>query len=316
MSSKTVIAALVIAVSLLSACGGAAGPSSGDEAGRLKVVATTTIVADVVSQVGGEFITLNTLLPVGVDPHAFEPRPQDLAAVAEADLIFAAGLGLEPFLEPLMASAASRARLVEVSAGIELLPFEGDEDEDLPGDPHTWSDPNNVILWSENIAGALAEADAAHAETYAANAEAYVATLRELDAWIRVEAAQIPPERRRLVSDHAVFGYFAEEYGFEQVGTVVGSFSTVASPSARELAALEDAIRAYGVPAIFVGTTVNPALAEQVARDTGIKVVPLYTDSLTPPGGEAESYLEFMRYNVRAMVEALKYPSLTPVPSP
>jgi ABC-type Zn uptake system ZnuABC Zn-binding protein ZnuA len=214
--------------------------------------------------------------------------------------------------------------LIHVAEGIKVLEFaahehEGDEhaheDEDHKAedehehegvDPHTWTDPNNVIVWTQNIASALSKADPANAATYQANADAYVEELRELDTWIRTQVESIPVEQRELVTDHASFGYFADEYGFEQVGLVVASLSTNASPSAKELAQLIDAIQEHDVPAIFVGTTVNPTLAEQVAGDTDSLVVFLYTGSLSEPGGEADSYMDFMKYNVMAIVEALR----------
>jgi ABC-type Zn uptake system ZnuABC Zn-binding protein ZnuA len=294
---------------LLAAC---AGPSTPD-GGRLRVLATTSIVGDVVRQVGGEYVDLGVLLPLGTDPHTFEPRPRDAAAIAEAEVVFANGAGLEEFLHSLIESAGAQDRLVEVSEGISQLPLEEEageghagEDEHAAGDPHTWMDPNNVLVWVENIAAALASADPVHAAEYRANAQAYAASLRDLDAWIRTEVARIPPDRRLLVSDHAVFGYFARAYGFTQIGTITGSFSTNASPSAQELAALEDSIRSFGVPAVFVGESANRALADQVAADTGIQVVIVYHASLSDPDGPAPDYLEYMRYNVSAIVEALK----------
>ncbi len=310
------LAILLAAILLLTACGGA--PVAQGE--RLKVVASTTIVGDVISQVGGNLIELTVLFPPGADPHTFEPRPQDMAAISEADVIIINGLGLEEALESALEANAT-GLIVHASEGIDPLAFEGEENELLAedsgenegeehhhegGDPHTWTDPNNVIVWTQNIAAALAEVDPSHSDEYQANAEAYFTSLGELDAWIRIQIAQIPAERRKLVTDHLLYGYFAEEYGLEQVGALVGSFSTNASPSAQELAAFEDLIQAQDIPAIFVGKSVNPALAEQVAQDTGIKVVSLYTGSLSEPGGEADSYLKYMRYNVNAIVEALK----------
>lgn len=315
----TLLSLLVIAALLLAACAGGKPSADGD---KLRVLATTSIVADVVRQVGGDYVQATTLLPLGTDPHTFEPRPQDAAAIAEAQIVFANGAGLEEFLEPLLENAGATEKLVEVSAGIELIAFEGEEEHHHEGeaehgqegeehhheggDPHTWMDPNNVLVWVDNIAAALSAADPAHAAAYRANAEAYAAELRALDEWIRQQVAQVPPENRYLVSDHAVFGYFAEEYGFTQLGTITGSFSTGASPSAQELAALEDQIRAYGVKAIFVGADVNPNLAQQIANDTGVQLVRLYHGSLTDSSGPVPTYLEFMRYNVSAMVEALK----------
>jgi ABC-type Zn uptake system ZnuABC Zn-binding protein ZnuA len=286
---------------MLVACGGGT-PTAAD--GRVKVLATTSIVGDVVARVGGDGISLTLLLPAGTDPHEFSPRPQDAAALAEADIIFANGAGLEGFLPALLESAGAANKVVEVSAGIELLPLPGGDKS--AGDPHTWMDPNNVLIWTQNITAALSSADPAHASDYGANAAAYTASLRELDAWIRSEVTQVPAANRVLVSDHAVLGYFATRYGFTQAGTITGSFSSEAAPSARELAALEDKIRSDGVKAIFVTEASNQALAGQVAKDTGIQVIWLYHASLTEVTSPAPTYLEFMRYNVTAIVKALK----------
>lgn len=271
----------------------------------LHVVATTTIVGDVVRQVGGDWVQVDVLLPVGADPHEFEPRPQDVARVAEADIVFANGHHLEAFLQPLLTSANALDRVVEVSDGVpDRTLTDGEHAGDL--DPHVWTDPNNIMIWTQNIAQTLSEADPDHAEAYQANAEAYLQTLQDLDAWIREQVAAVPPQRRLLVTDHLAWGYFSDRYGFQQVGALVGSFSSNASSSAQELAALEDKIRATGAPAIFVSSTANPALAEQVAADTGVQVVRLYTGSLTDADGDAPDYISFMRYNVSAIVNALK----------
>ena len=286
----------------ISACGGGT-PAAPDS--RLKVLATTSIVGDVVNQVGAGYINLTVLMPVGTDPHDYQPRPQDAAAVANARLIISNGAGLETFLQPLLDSTASTATHLEVSQGITLLPLPGSTLASA-GDPHTWMDPNNVVIWTQNIATALSSTDPAHAADYQANAKTYTAALQDLDAWIRTQVAQIPPQNRLLLSDHAVLGYFAQQYGFTLEGTLTGSFSSDAAPSAQELAALENTIRQTGVKAIFVSEAVNQSLADQVAADTGIKAVWIYHATLTAPGGPAPSYLDFMRYNVNAIVNALK----------
>ena len=286
---------------MLSACGGVIPTATGS---KLKILATTSIVGDVVSQVGGDLIALSVLMPVGTDPHDFQPRPQDATALADAQVLFSNGAGLEGFLQPLLESTGAMANLVEVSAGVTLLPLPGSDQS--TGDPHTWMDPNNVIIWTQNIAAALSTADPAHATDYRANADVYVASLRDLDTWIRSEVAQIPLQNRLLVADHAVLGYFAARYGFTQEGTITGSFSSEAAPSARELAALEEKIIRSGVRAVFVSEAVNQTLADQIAGDTGIKSVWIYHATLSVPSGPAASYLDFMRYNVKAIVEALK----------
>ncbi|MGQ9476879.1 MAG: metal ABC transporter solute-binding protein, Zn/Mn family [Candidatus Bipolaricaulia bacterium] len=267
---------------------------------ELKVVATTTIVGDVVRNIGGEAIALTVLLPPGADPHSYEPVPQDLVALAQADLIFINGVGLEARLEPFLREA--RAPVISVSGGLTLRRLE----EEGGFDPHVWFDPQNVLVWAENIEKALTAADPANAGGYASNAQAYKLALQGLDAWILEQVAQIPQENRKLVTDHLFLGYFADRYGFEQVGAIFPGFSTLAEPSARELAELEEAILRSGVKAIFVGTTVNPALAERLAADTGVKIVFLYTGSLSEPGGQADTYLKLMEYDVSAIVQALK----------
>lgn len=288
---------LTLTLLTLTAC---AAPASTPTGGLLAVSTSTSLLGDVARRVGGSRVDVRVLLPIGADPHAYEPRPQDMAALTDADLVLVNGLGLEATLEALLENAS---KVIVVSDGIEPLPF-AEEEGGL--DPHVWQDPNNVIVWARNIRDAFAQADPVHAEEYAANAEKYIAELTALDAWILEQVAQIPEANRKLVTEHATFGYFAARYGFEQVGAVVPSVSTGSSPSAQELAALEDAIRAGGVKAVFVGSTVSPDLSRRVAEDTGVRLVFLFTDSLSPAGGGAESYLEFMRYNVNAIVEALK----------
>ncbi|TET54873.1 MAG: zinc ABC transporter substrate-binding protein, partial [Anaerolineales bacterium] len=220
------------------------------EGEKLQVIATTSIVADVVANVAGDSIELTTLLPPGIDPHGFEPAPQDVAAVADAHVVFASGAGLETFLDDLIESVGEGIAVVPVSHGIELLDVEsehGPEDEsehehNEEGDAHTWLDPHNVITWVENIEHALSAVDPANAETYQARAAAYVAELQELDAWIEEQVAQVPEANRKLVTDHTALSYFARHYGLDLIGAVFPGYSTLAEPSARELAELEDAI--------------------------------------------------------------------------
>lgn len=294
---------VIITAVILAGCAKAPlnAPQSAD--GVLSVIATTTIVADVVRQVGGDFVQVETLLPIGADPHSFDPAPRDMAKITNASLIFANGAGLEEFLQPLIENAGAGERVVDLSQGIELLERSGDE----PGsDPHVWVDPNNVLVWVENIRAALSQADPLHADAYQANADRYSAELEALDAWIREQIASIPEANRKLVTDHLVFGYFARRYGLEQIGAIVPGYSTLSSPSAKELAAIESAVQEYGVKAVFVGESVNPAMAERLAEDAGIKLVYVYTGSLSAPDGPAGSYLDYMRYNVSQITAALK----------
>jgi len=325
------------------------GPIEPAAGGKLAVLATTSVLADVVAQVGGTHIELHTLIPAGVDPHAFQPGPQDVRALADADLVIINGFSLEEFMADLITQAGEGTPVVSASLGIDpLLPSGEYAHEDEAGehageadgpaedehegesgeqageteahsgedehaaehhehgiDPHTWFDPNNVIHWTANIEAALAAADPQHAQEYAANADAYRAQLQALDAEIRQEVERIPPEQRRLVTDHEELGYFADEYGFEIVGAVIPSASSLAEPSAQEMAALFDAIRKQGVRAIFVTSVANPGLAERLAEDAGVRLVTLYGHSLTDEQGPAPSYLEMMRYNLQAITDGL-----------
>jgi len=310
---------LFVSLSLLGLFSACSQPGQAPAAptGKLNVVATTTIIGDVVHQVGGEALELSVLLPPGVDPHSFEPSPRDVARIADADIIFANGAGLEAFLDSLLVSAGAKERVVHLSDELQLIDTsapagahasdtDAHREAQPAGDPHVWTDPNNVMVWVDTIVRQLSALAPAHAPAFAANAEAYRIELAELDAWIREQVALVPESNRKLVTDHAVFGYFAARYGFTQVGALIPSYSTGAEPSAQELAALEDMIHAQNVPAIFVGQTVNPNLAARVAQDTGTQLVYLYTGSLSEADGPAASYLDYIRYNVRAITEALK----------
>jgi len=294
-------------------------PVSLSQGEKLRVVATTSIVADIVKNIGGDLIELTVLMPPGTDPHTFEPTPQDAVAVADAHVVFINGAGLEVFLDDLLESAGGGATIVPVSYGIELRRLEeshagGHEEAEAAGrderhgqfDPHTWFDPNNVITWTDNVEQTLSTLDPDNAKTYQANANAYQAKLEELDAWIREQTGQLSEQSRKLVTDHASLGYFAQAYGFEQIGAVFPGFSTMAAPSAQDLAALEDTIREYDVKAVFVGLTINPDLAERVAADTGTHLEFLYTGSLSEPGGPADNYLALMRYDVTVIIDGLQ----------
>jgi ABC-type Zn uptake system ZnuABC Zn-binding protein ZnuA len=286
-------------------------PAALAPAEKLRVVATTSILADVVGRVGGDHIELVSLIPIGVDPHAFEPTPRDAQALAAADAVFINGFGLEAFLEDLIRQAGGSAPVVSASLGIAPLPFEGDEhddggeDEDHGADPHTWLDPNNVMHWTQNIEAALSALDPSRAEAYVANGEAYRSQLAALDDQIREAVSRIPQENRRLVTDHDELGYFADEYGFTIVGTVIPGASSLADPSAAQLAHLLDQVRAQAAPAVFVSSVVNPALVEAFAADAGMHVAMLYAHSLTADDGPAPSYLELMRYNAETIAAAL-----------
>ncbi len=268
---------------------------------QVNVLCSTTIVADVVREIAGADMSVEVLLPVGADPHAFQASPRDAIAVESADLIFLSGAGLETSLLPLL--QAAHGRVVDLSSELALRQSPGPEKEEP--DPHVWFDPRNVAAWSDTIAAALAGVDPKRASWYEDRAVIYREAIGELDQWIRGRVATIPEEARRLVTDHEALGYFADAYGFEQLGTVLPGFSTLAEPSAQELAALEDAIHAANVPSVFAGTTLPPDLVERVAADTGIQIIFLYTGSLSEAGGPAATYIDLMRFDVDQIVRGL-----------
>jgi ABC-type Zn uptake system ZnuABC Zn-binding protein ZnuA len=302
----SIFSIILILVLLLTACVASPLKSAG---GKLNVVATTSILADVVAQVGGEYISITTLVPVGANEHEYQPAPRDIAAIADADVIYQVGFGLETFLQKVLTESGTKAPVVSVSDGVTprvLSAPEQNAETNGSTDPHVWMDPANVIIWTNKIADSLSSIDPAHKDAYQQNADAYIAQLQDLDAWIAQQVETIPPANRKIVTDHMLLGYFADKYGFEVVGAVIPSYSSAAEPSAQELAALEDAIRQYGVKAILVGNTVNPSLAEPVAADTGISLVSFYTGSLSPADGPAATYLDYMHYNVNAIVTAIQ----------
>ncbi|HNS49719.1 MAG TPA: metal ABC transporter substrate-binding protein [Anaerolineae bacterium] len=311
---QAVLLVLSLLAAFISACGTAApAPAAGDPAAltaaplasgeKLRVVATTSIVGDVVGRIGGGAVELHTLMDLGTDPHTYVATPSDLARVHDAHLLFSNGAGLEEGMAelPLGSAAAFHIRLSDSLA----LPASalGDQRQAPETDPHVWLDVQNVLAWTQAVSQALCAADPGNCDTYGANAAAYRAELEALDAWIVDQVAPIPAEQRRIVTNHETLAYFARRYGFQIVGAVY-PLSPSAEPSAQDLAALEEAIRSYSLSVLFTEGTVSPVLAEQVARDTGVRLVPLYTESLGPDGSGAETYQDLMRYNVQAILAA------------
>jgi ABC-type Zn uptake system ZnuABC Zn-binding protein ZnuA len=267
----------------------------GASGGQLSVLADTSFLADIVRNVAGQRMIVSAIVPAGADPHSFEPTPKEAKRVVEAEAVVISAGGLIPAVDELVAEAAEAGvPVIDASAGL----------AGIAEDPHFWLDPLSVAASVDHIADGLAAIDPAGAEVYAGNAATYQAALRELDAWIVAQVDTIPSERRLLVTNHESFGRFASRYGFELVGTIFPTTSGEGSPSARQLADLIGAIRASGAPAIFLETGNSDSLAQQVARETGVKVVSdLYTHSL---GENASTYLDMMRWNVQRIVEALR----------
>src|SRR5512138_1244451 len=295
----TAITIFCLLASLLSAC---AETAFGSGESTPDILATTTILADITRNVAGDRFSVGSLLPDGTDPHSYQPTPQDTAKLSKSKVLVINGAEYEHFLESLLANADGERTLIEASASLQLR---SDAQSEHGVDPHAWLDPNNVIVYVENIREGLTKFDPDGAEIYQANAMTYIKQLEELDAWINGEIVQIPPERRLLVTNHEALGYFADRYDFRVVGTVIESFSSDASPSAQQMAALVDQIKLFEAPAIFLDAADNPVLAQQIAEETGVKVVTdLHLESLTE-GAPAPTYIELMKSNVTKIVEAL-----------
>ncbi|MFA4965013.1 MAG: metal ABC transporter substrate-binding protein [Thermoleophilia bacterium] len=296
------------AMALLLAAAGC-GAGGGTAGGTLDVVAVESFLADIAQNVAGQRADVRTLVPLGTDPHSFEPTPREVGEAATADLLIVNGGGLEGPLLDTLAGAGGEATLVDASAGLSSRTPQPGEPPLAAGeqDPHFWLDPSLVKTYVRNIRDALVRADPQGAAEYDANAAAYSAKLDALDSWIRTQVSTLPPGSRKLVMNHASHGYFADRYGLRVVGTVIPSAGTDASPTAQQLARLTATVRRSGARAIFVEAGENPQLARQVAAETGLTVVTdLLDHSLTPPGGVAPSYIAMMKFDARRIVEALK----------
>lgn len=292
-----------ILLTLLAAACGPSGTRSAN-AGPLKVVATFSVLGDVVRVIGGEYVELRVLAGPGLDTHTFVPTAADAAALAEAGLIVENGLGFEGWLDDLYLASGSLATRTVAATGIN--PIEGTGDEAGEPDPHIWHSAANAIVMARNINAALAAADPAHAADYQANTDTYVGELQALDEWITAQVSALPAERRKLVTTHDTFGYFAQRYGFEVLGTILPTSTEGASPSAQALAALAEAVRAAGVPAVFAENMGASSLLNQVAAEAGVVLVAtLFTDALGPAGSGGETYVDMMRSNVTTIVAAL-----------
>ena len=285
----------ILLIFILSACGQSA---SSTPVPAPVILTSTTFLADITRNIAGDRVSVESILPFGADPHSYQPTPRDMALIADSDLLIINGAEYEHFLESLLENAGGERKIVEASSGV------NPEGEAL--DPHMWLDPNNIIIYVENIREGLTHLDPDGATVYQSNADAYVDELKALDMWITQQISQIPVEKRLLVTNHEALGYFAERYDFMITGTLIESFSSDASPSAAQMANLIDQIKSSGAPAIFLDSSDNESLAKQIAEETGVRVVTgLHLESLTD-GAPAATYIDMMEHNVTLIVEALK----------
>ena len=266
---------------------------------RIQVVASFSILGDMVHQVTGDLADVTTIVGPDADAHLYQPNAADAKAVAKADIVFVNGMGFETWSETLIDNAGGAARVIVATAGVEPILVEGEID------PHAWNALTNGIVYVENIAAAMAQADTANADAYKANAAAYIARLRALHASASESFGALPESRRTVVTAHDAFGYLAASYGLNFLAPV--GIDTDAEPSAKELAALISHLKATGAGALFVENITSPALITQISRETGLKIGGrLFSDALSERGGPATSYVAMFEHNLGVIMAALQ----------
>jgi ABC-type Zn uptake system ZnuABC Zn-binding protein ZnuA len=292
--------ALLASIGLtLGACG-ASGATSPAVPGTLRVVATTTVFADIVRNVGGDRVSVDSIIPAGAGPEDYEPKPDDVRKLADADLIVSNGVGLDDFLDGLIDAAGeqSATRLV-LGDGLETILVNGE------ANPHFWLDPTIVAdHFVPAIVASLTALDSGDTSAFATNGAAYVEKLGQLDAANKGKIETIPIENRKLVTFHDAFPYFARHYGFEVVGVILQNVGQ--EPTSAELAALVDTVKAAHVKAVFSEAQFSPELARTLADEAGVTqvVTTLYNDTVGPP--PTDTYLTMMEWNVDEIVKALR----------
>lgn len=267
---------------------------------RLKVVASFSILGDFAKNVGGDRVEVATLVGANGDVHVYAPAPADAKKIAEARLVIINGLGLEGWLPRLVQSSGSKAKIVTATDGIAPRVL------GVADDPHAWQSVANAKVYVANIRDALVAADPADEAAFRANAEGYMAKLDGLDRDVRQAMAQIPPDHRKVISTHDAFGYFAAAYGVEFIAPL--GVSTDSEPSARDIAGIITQVRAAKIPAVFLENISDPRLMQRIAAETGARVGgTLYSDSLTGEKGEAPTYIDMVRHNIKALTDALEH---------
>ena len=283
----------LIALAMLAA---AASPARAAE--PLKVVASFSIIGDFVRNVGGDRVSVTTLVGPDSDAHVYAPTPADAKKIADARLIFVNGLGFEGWLPRLVQSSGSKAKIVTASNGISPLRLGS------AADPHAWQSVNNAKAYVANISLALSAADPASAEQFMKNTQAYIEKLDALDREVRDAVAKLPPDRRKVISTHNAFGYFAAAYGIEFIAPL--GVSTESEPSARDIAKIITQIKAAKIPAVFLENITDPRLMGRISAETGARVGgTLYSDSLTGEKGDSPTYIAMVRHNIKALTGAL-----------
>lgn len=270
---------------------------------KLAVVASFSILGDVVSQVGGDRVQVSTLVGPDADAHVFQPSPGDAKTVARANLVVVNGLGFEGWIDRLIRNANYKGRIIVASKGVKARVLPGDDKSKT--DPHAWQNPMNVAIYVRNIADGLSQLDPAGASIYQSNATRYLQALTEVDAWAAKQFAQIPAKKRIVITSHDAFGYFGAHYDVRFLAPQ--GISTESEASAMDVARLARQIKLERIRAVYMENMTNPALVEQLSRETGVTLgAPLYADALSLPQGKAPTYLDMMRYNVEQLMVGLR----------
>jgi zinc/manganese transport system substrate-binding protein len=269
---------------------------------RLAIVASFSVLGDMVKQVAGERAEVRTLVGANGDAHSFEPSPNDAASLARADLVIINGLGLEKWMERLVTAAGYKGPIAVASAGVK--PRSMSEEGETVTDPHAWQDLANGQIYVRNIARALAAADPAEADYFRSRAERYAAELAALDGWVRQEIAKVPAQKRRVITTHDAFGYFGAAYGVSFLAPE--GLSTESEPSAGDLAKLIEQVREEKIRALFLENISSPQLMNTISRESGASLGgALFSDALSGPDGPAPTYVDMFKNNLPKLVAGM-----------
>ena len=317
LSRRTLIASSASAAAMFALAGAGASRHAAAQGSKLKVVATFSVLEDWLKTIGGDAIELSTIVPAGGDTHSFDPTPEQVASLSDANLIFEIGLGFETWLDDMVAASDTSATRIVVSEGITVRTLTEGEDHDHEStsdehahgntDPHIWGNVQNAITACGTIATALGQGDLDMRSTFQRAHDAYVGQLGALDGWVKAQIGGVPAGERRIVTSHDALGYYTDAYGIEIVGTILGLSTEEAEPSAQQIAELVEQIRSANVKAMFPENVENPQLLEAVAQEAGVKVgATLYTDALGEPGSNGDTYVKMITWTTRALVAGMQ----------
>lgn len=296
---KTILITLILFAILVSGCG---SDNKKQTSGKIKTISSITIINDIVKNIGGDKVDAKSICGVGIDPHTYKPKPNDPRLVSESDIVFINGFTLEHWIEEMVHNAGGNKKVVTVTNG--LTPMKDEKGYGDP-DPHAWFDITNVKTYAKNIADALIEADKQNESYYRQNLESYTKKLDSLEAWTKAEIQKIPAEKRVLITSHDAFRYFGKAYGLEVRG--LQGISTEAKAQTEDVKKIIDLIKERKLNSVFIETSVNPKLLEEISKETGAKVGgTLFSDSVGDEGTFEGTYIGAVTHNINAIVNALK----------